>query len=207
MRSIVHEHMNDYKDALEDAAHAITLAPNDARLYASRAEMEMETGQRAPARDDLRAAARLGFYQDPDLCDRGAWSLATSEFPEMRDGAVAVVLATRACAGTDWKNWRYIDTLAAAYAEAGDFARAAKWQQYALELNGSDRSGATNDPEGLQGRLWLYRHNQVYRQSELGPEKGNTWRIALGIVVWILVIVGVVTTVRFFRRKSQPVRV
>jgi len=32
---------------------------------------------------------------------------------------------------TDWKNLSYLDTLAAAYARAGDFAQAVEWEQRA----------------------------------------------------------------------------
>jgi hypothetical protein len=38
----------------------------------------------------------------------------------------------RACELTQWKNGSYVDTLAAAFAEAGDFAEAVRREQQAL---------------------------------------------------------------------------
>ena len=40
------------------------------------------------------------------------------------NGQAAVTAATKACELTKWKDWQCIDTLAAAYAEAGDFKHA-----------------------------------------------------------------------------------
>lgn len=59
-----------------------------------------------------------------DLANDLAWYLATSRADEIRNGAEAMRLARRACDGTGWRNVNYLDTMAAAYAEVGDFDRA-----------------------------------------------------------------------------------
>jgi hypothetical protein len=41
-------------------------------------------------------------------------------------------LATKACEMTGWKNYKYLETLAAAYARTGDFKHATEWEQRAM---------------------------------------------------------------------------
>ena len=52
---------------------------------------------------------------------------ATCPEEKHRNGQQAVEYATKACELTAWKNAPYLGTLAAAYAEAGDFAKAVQF--------------------------------------------------------------------------------
>ena len=69
-----------------------------------------------------------------------AWGLATSPMDERRDGKRAVKLATKACELTEYKNANLVDTLAAAYAEGGDFNKAVEWEENALQLLGPNET-------------------------------------------------------------------
>ena len=69
-----------------------------------------------------------------------AWILATNPDPNMRDAKQAVELAERAAAMTRHQDAIILNTLAAAYAAAGKFDKAAATAQQALELARTSRN-------------------------------------------------------------------
>jgi tetratricopeptide (TPR) repeat protein len=101
-----------------------------------------------------------------------AWILATSEDPGIRDGLEAVRLAERACASMQYSPPSVIpstlDTLAAAYAEAGRFKDAVKAEEraraFALATGQKDRA------QRMESTLKLYRAGKPLHQTigELG---------------------------------------
>jgi tetratricopeptide (TPR) repeat protein len=58
--------------------------------------------------------------------------LASCPDASLRDGKMAVELATRACELNKWTGASFLDTLAAAYAETGDYTAAVRWQREAI---------------------------------------------------------------------------
>jgi serine/threonine-protein kinase len=87
--------------------------------------------------------------------------LAACPDDKVRDGQRAVKYATTACEQTGWKDHFCLDTLAAAYAEAGQFEEAVRYQARALQdptLTGDLRTAAL-------GRFELYRQKQPYRDQ------------------------------------------
>ena len=89
-----------------------------------------------------------------------AWLLATCPDANLRDGKKAVETAIRACELSEWKAPYAISTLAASYAEAGDFDRAVMFQGKVNSLY--------SDPEDRrkgEERLKLYREKKPYRQT------------------------------------------
>jgi tetratricopeptide (TPR) repeat protein len=97
-----------------------------------------------------------------------AWLRATG--PErIRDGKRAIEHATRACELTGWKEPGYIDTLAAAHAEAGDFAKALEHQREALDFPAFVEA----DGEGGRRRLELYAGQKAFRDPAFIPREGD----------------------------------
>ena len=69
------------------------------------------------------------------LSDR-AWFRATCPNASFRNGQQAVKDAKAACSIMEWKDEQMIDTLAAAYAETGDFNSAVQYASQALAVKG-----------------------------------------------------------------------
>jgi hypothetical protein len=113
---------------------------------------------------DYRQAAafyeRAALQNTPRSLNVLAWFLATCEDDSIRNGAESVRHATKACELTYWQEWKYIDTLSAAWAESGDFKRAIEYEQQALELKNLDE----NARKKLEERLAHYRKRQPVRE-------------------------------------------
>ncbi|MCP4260067.1 MAG: serine/threonine protein kinase [Planctomycetes bacterium] len=85
---------------------------------------------------------------------------------DIRDGDEAVDNARRACELTNWTDANLIDTLAAAYAEAGDFDSAVKWQKKAIDMVAKEPFSIYGG--GFQMRLRLYESDQPARIGWFG---------------------------------------
>ena len=90
-----------------------------------------------------------------------AWLSATCDDPAIRDGTAAVSHAEKAVAATYRKNALYLDTLAAALAEAGQFEKAVAVQKEAMALLKDDRTR-----QEFAFRLKLYESNTPYREQK-----------------------------------------
>jgi tetratricopeptide (TPR) repeat protein len=94
-----------------------------------------------------------------------AWLQATYPLAEVRNGTEAIQNATKACELTDWKDSSYIDTLAAAYAESGDFESAVRWQEKAIASVTKPWHHMLD--VGMKVRLELYQAHKPYHASPL----------------------------------------
>ena len=82
-----------------------------------------KAGKFAEALQEYREAVRL-YPNDPVALNNLAWSLAANSRQELRNGREAVQLASKAVELTGQQQPVFIGTLAAAYAEDGQFAKA-----------------------------------------------------------------------------------
>ncbi|MDR1959123.1 MAG: tetratricopeptide repeat protein [Planctomycetaceae bacterium] len=72
--------------------------------------------------------------EDEGVLNNLSWVLATTPEDSLRDGKRALELAQKSCELTDYKMPHILSTLAAAYAETGDFDEALKWISKGCEL-------------------------------------------------------------------------
>jgi tetratricopeptide (TPR) repeat protein len=94
-----------------------------------------------------------------------AWVLATSPDDSLRDGTKAVQLASEALRISGRRIPILFRTLAAAYAEAGDFSKAIQTAQDGVQLaNSQGNSGLATE---LQGNIALYQTQRPLRDSSL----------------------------------------
>lgn len=135
---------------------ALSAEPWNARVHMDLASVHMSQGDVEQSLTHLERALELEPHET-DYANALAWCLATSADPSHRDGQRAVQLACEACEQTGWRKTGYIDTLAAAYAEAGDFDSAVRTAQMAI-----DRSRSEDDRAAYTRRLDLYRENKPY---------------------------------------------
>lgn len=154
-RALLWDTKREYAKAIADFTQAIRIDPR-ANTFDNRAATHRRMRQYAKARADFEAALRI----DPkwiSASDGLAWLLATCPDAKHRDGKRAVELAKKTLA-LDPKNATYMETLAAAYAEMGDFDQAISWQERVLQ------NPDWNTPQN-RGRLELYRGKETYTQD------------------------------------------
>lgn len=154
----------DARRAIADYGEAIRINPKDTIAYFSRASAWTRAGDVSRAVADYDEAIRIN-PDDAALFNNTAWLLAVSKDDAVRDGKRAIDLAKRACELSSWEDPMYLDTLAAAYAELGDFQEAVRWQEKALAFPEFEKTGG-----GAKARLALYRSGKPYREGQQRAE-------------------------------------
>jgi tetratricopeptide (TPR) repeat protein len=122
-----------------------------------RADAYLGTAQHAKAIADYEAALTI-FPEESGILNNFAWVLATSPHDRLRNGQRAVELAKKACELTEYKAPHVLSTLAAAYAEQGQFDEAMNWSTKAVELD--------NDEPQLAKELASYRAGKPWREEQ-----------------------------------------
>lgn len=121
----------EYNLALTNYNKALAINQTDALLYRSRAIYWYTDGNFGNAISDLEQALKLKPSYFITLNDF-AWILATCSNKSYRNGSRAVALAEKAV--KSFRSAEILDTLAAAYAEAGRFDDAVKIQEESIDI-------------------------------------------------------------------------
>ena len=154
-----------YEQAIKSFTEALKANPKDTCALWNRAYAYEKSGKHREAIADYTAFAALA-PSNQNACNAVAWLLATSPQPGCRDGMRAFEFAKQACELTGFRVWTYVDTLAAAYAAAGDFPKAVAWQKKALILSEAMTSA---EIDGCRTRLQLYEQSKAYQEGEVAP--------------------------------------
>jgi tetratricopeptide (TPR) repeat protein len=158
--------LKKFDEALADLTKALENSQNRTGLLLSRGIMYSRAGKHDKSLEDYEEILKT----DPNnavAINNIAWLKATCPDAKYRDGKAAVEQATKACELTQWKNAGHIDTLAAAYAEAGDFEKAVKYQTDVV----NDEALVRREGDELKERLELYKQKKPYRLPDETKKK------------------------------------
>ena len=155
------------RKAIEAFSDVIEMDANNFYALQRRGDTYLNIGDHASALADLEAALKLE-PEDSSILNNLSWLLSTSPEDSIRDGKRAIELATKACELTDYSMPHILSTLAAGYAESGNFEEAIKWSQKAVDME---------DPEHgaqLAEELASYQEGKPWRERQTMDEKPAT---------------------------------
>jgi tetratricopeptide (TPR) repeat protein len=153
------------REAIKRFTRALEIDDESFPARRGRSDALISIGDHPAALADLERAVSLR-PEDSGVLNNLAWLLATSPDDGLRDGGRAVELATKACELTAWKEAHIISTLAAGYAERGDFETAKKYSRQAVEVGGE----ADEIEEQLAKELASYEAGKPWRERQETPE-------------------------------------
>ncbi len=164
--------------------------PKEWRAQRVRGDAKLSINDHAGAIADYEAALKIIEAMDSKkieeedidfsgLLNNLAWVLSTSPQDSVRDGKRSLELGLKACEATEYKQAHILSTLAACYAETGDFENARKWSEKAVEL------GAEEDNEQLEQlkrELEGYKENKPWREEQKTEENKKPLKAAGGVI-------------------------
>ena len=153
--------LGKFEPAIEHYEAVLKLQPDHPKAHAACGFAMVKTGRFAPAAAHFAEALRL----QPDwVAVMDHWARLRATYPDdaLRNAREAVRLAERASELTGHKSPAILDTLAAAYAEAGRFPDAVRTARKARQLAGDAKlEQLTAD---LEARIRLYEAGKPYRE-------------------------------------------
>jgi len=143
----------------------LLLKTNEANFLArqARADTALSIGAHKKAIGDYELLLKQRPKSD-NILNNLAWTLATSPDKEVRNGKRAIQLSVRACEATKYQKPHILSTLAASYAEVGDFKNAIKWSTKAVEME--KKLKIKNISAQLQKELDSYRKKKPWRERQ-----------------------------------------
>ena len=152
----------DLENAVVHYRRALELRPDYADAHNNLGNALRQQGRIADAIREYEAALN---YQPRSIiaANNLAWLLATAANPGLRNGARAVQLAQQALRESGGNDPLLLHTLAAAFAENGDFDKAASAASEALAI--ADANGITSLADSLRSKIPLYQSHSAYHED------------------------------------------
>ena len=161
VRAQIYSHEGKYDLALKDCNEALRQDRSVVEAALLRADINARLGKCAEALKEYNYLVSLhprNVTLARILSDR-AWFYATCPNGSFRKGQQAVKDAKAACSIMVWKDEDMIDTLAAAYAETGDFNSAVQYAAQALAIKGI----SPEDSKRIQRHLESFQQRKPIR--------------------------------------------
>jgi Tfp pilus assembly protein PilF len=154
-----------YELAIQDCNEVLRQYPGCVEASLLRASVKVRLGKYAEARKEFNYMISLhprSVTLARALSDRARFQ-ATCPHSSFRNGQQAVKDAKAACSIMQWKDENMIDTLAAAYAETGDFDSAVRYAAQALAVKGI----SAQDEKVFREHLILFQQHKRFPASQL----------------------------------------
>jgi tetratricopeptide (TPR) repeat protein len=155
--------LGQFDEGIAHLERALALDPEYTTAHGNLGEAYATQGKHALAARQFTLAVDAS-PDNPFLLNRLAWLLATSPEDDVRKGARAVDLAGRAVSLTSRQDLMSLETLSAAYAEAGRFEDAVNTGREALAL--AERQGNGAAAPQLANRILLFEARRKYRETQ-----------------------------------------
>jgi len=152
----------ELEGAIQVCRIALLLRPSDADCQTTLAIALEEKGNPTEAIQHYQKAIELAPKSISTLTNL-AWLLATSQDASLRNGAKAIELATQADRLVGGTNTLVLRTLAAAYAENGEFTNAIRTARSAMQL--ARMHGEDSLTTDLDQQIRLYQLGMPYRET------------------------------------------
>jgi len=152
----------ELEGAIQVCRSALLLRPSDADCQTTLAIALEEKGNPTEAIQHYQKAIELAPKSISTLTNL-AWLLATSQDASLRNGAKAIELATQADGLVGGTNTLVLRTLAAAYAENGEFTNAIRTARSAMQL--ARMHGEDSLTTDLDQQIRLYQLGMPYRET------------------------------------------
>lgn len=158
-RAMYFRETHQWSLALTDLNSCLRLKRTYVPAFVMRGAINDRLGNYRDALADYNGVVKISPH-DRWMLDCRASLLATCPDASVRNGQAAVQDAMAACKMDNFDRAQFIDTLAAAYAETGDFDSATRYEEKAMAQAHKSKEYTA----GMEKRLALYQRHKPYRE-------------------------------------------